>query len=315
MRRQLAHGIDPLEAVGLRPLGPALRQCLRAVVGDEHSEPSRWGTSSLAIFRPWLGPATWAGWAPRGRRIRVLNYFNRADAPPGGYDVRVTHVRDWRGGKQTYNSHVGTDFVVPVGTRVLAPAPGRVVRVENLMYRGGLKVVIDHGEGLLTLSGHLARATVQAGDEVARGALIGLSGFSAIDGILFFPWVPPHVHFTTLLDGAPIDPFAGDAHELALWREGNDPGPARPRANEPLPAPTAYDEDAVRAAVAVCQRDAFRREMEAMPLWQAAGTVRYWQLLDAGAMRGATTDLGPRHERRPILDLPFDPEEVEGLTH
>ncbi len=309
------HRVGPLEAVGLRPFVPGLKQCKRALVGDEFSEPSRWGVSSLAIFRLGLGPATWAGWRARDRRVPVLNFFNHADAPPGGYDVRTTHARDFRGGRQTYNSHVGTDFVVPVGTRLCAPAPGRVVRVENLMYRGGLKIVIDHGEGLVTMSGHLARSLVQVGDEVARGQFIGLTGFSAIDGVLFFPWVPPHVHLTVLLNGHAVDPFADerDPHNASLWRGGNDPGPARPNGDRCRP-PDRFDPIAVGHAIDDCRREETRAELCAMgDLALQAHTVHYGRLLDAGAFPDRTPLQIEQWRRAPWLDLPFCDDEVVGL--
>ena len=209
MRRMIRHRITPFEAVGLKPLGRGLRQCFAAIAGSTYEAPAQWDLSSLRIFRPRMGPATWAGLTRADRRTPILNFFNRDFASRDeGYDVRTTKVRDFQGGARTYNSHLGTDFVVPVGSEVRAAAAGRVIRVENLMQRGGLKVAIDHGGGLITMCGHLSRALVRQGDFVGRGDRIGLSGFSAVDGIISFPWVPPHVHMTVLLGGEPVDPFA-----------------------------------------------------------------------------------------------------------
>ena len=293
------HRISPLEAVGLRPLVPGLRDCVRGVLGDPNTPPARWGLSSLKIFRPFLGPATWAGWERGDRRIPILNYFNR-ELPDvrEGYDVRVTRVRDWRGGERTYNAHNGTDLVVPVGTPVVAAAPGRVARVQNLMNRGGLKVMLDHGDGLVTFSGHLSRALVRAGDEVARGEVIGLSGFSAVDGILFFPWVPPHVHFTVLLDGSPVDPF-GVGDEPSLWRGGHDPQPA---VYEDAPIPEdRFDEAAVEAARAACVDPRIAAQLDDDPM-----TFVFWQNLHPWAFGGKIFAFyAESHARRPRLDLPF----------
>lgn len=310
----LAHRIGPLEALGLRPLVPGLRDCLRAVTGDAHTPPTRWDLSSLAIFRPALGPATWAGWRRADRRVPVMNYVNRVPADPAeGYDVRVTFARDWRGGRTTYNSHNGTDLVVPVGTEVVAPAPGRVVRVQNLMNRGGLKVVLDHGEGLSTIAGHLSRAFVQPGQVVRRGARLGLSGFSSVDGILTFPWVPPHVHFTVVLDGAPSDPFAADG-ETSLWRRRNDPAPATPGPEEPPPA-DAFDADAVARSAAACRDPRVAADLAAQRSLDArAHAVIFWRIHHPTAFDVSPPLYVDTHPRAPRLDLPFGPDEVRGLA-
>ena len=83
---------------------------------------------------------------------------------------------DFRGRDLTYDSHNGTDFAVPVGTKVLAAAGGEVVRIVSEFNRGGLKIFIDHGGGLMTTSAHLARPLVKVGQIVARGEAIALSG-------------------------------------------------------------------------------------------------------------------------------------------
>jgi murein DD-endopeptidase MepM/ murein hydrolase activator NlpD len=72
--------------------------------------------------------------------------------------------------------HYGDDLAAPVGTPVLAPAAGVVSFAESgLHYEGGL-IMIDHGQGLISLYLHLSRLDVHAGDKVARGQLIGAVG-------------------------------------------------------------------------------------------------------------------------------------------
>src|SRR6185369_4667667 len=139
------------------------------------------------------------------------------------------------GGTLTYDSHNGTDFVLPVGTVIVAPAPGKVLRVSSEFNRGGLKVFIDHGRGLATTSNHLARALVREGQTVRRGEPIALSGYSGIDSLIAFPFSAPHLHFNVWLDGAYVDPFAVEETptpppqapalpgETPLWKDGNDP--------------------------------------------------------------------------------------------
>ena len=152
----------------------------------------------------------------------LFSAFESGQAPPPGrpYSVRVTDCEDFQGGRWTYDGHVGTDLALPVGTAITAAAPGHVLRVRNDMNRGGLKVFIDHGGGLITSSNHLARALVREGDAVRRGQVIALSGMSSVDGLLFFPWLAPHLHFNVFLDGRPVDPFARP-DETPLWRDGD----------------------------------------------------------------------------------------------
>ena len=72
--------------------------------------------------------------------------------------------------------HYGDDLAAPVGTPVVAPAPGRVSFAETgLHYEGGL-IMIDHGQGLISLYLHLSRIDVAAGQGVARGEVIGAVG-------------------------------------------------------------------------------------------------------------------------------------------
>src|SRR5690606_360893 len=91
----------------------------------------------------------------------------------------------------------------------------------------GLKILIDHGHGIVTGSNHMGESLVEVGQVVERGEPIGFSGYSGIDGFLFFPWSAPHVHFNVYLDGVHVDPFArADSDEESLWLGG-----------EPVPAP------------------------------------------------------------------------------
>jgi murein DD-endopeptidase MepM/ murein hydrolase activator NlpD len=72
--------------------------------------------------------------------------------------------------------HYGDDLAAPVGTPVVAPASGVVAFAETgLHYEGGL-IMIDHGQGLISLYLHLSRVDVAAGQSVARGQMIGAVG-------------------------------------------------------------------------------------------------------------------------------------------
>lgn len=77
---------------------------------------------------------------------------------------------------QPNRPHYGVDLAVPVGTPIHAAAGGLIVLAEpDLHFEGGL-TLIDHGQGLVGMYLHQSRLDVKAGDRVAQGQLIGLSG-------------------------------------------------------------------------------------------------------------------------------------------
>ena len=76
---------------------------------------------------------------------------------------------------KTQSTHYGLDFRVHTGTPVTAMNDGTVLLARFLYYEGNF-VVIDHGQGLLTLYLHLSELKVKEGDPVKRGQVVGLSG-------------------------------------------------------------------------------------------------------------------------------------------
>lgn len=74
--------------------------------------------------------------------------------------------------------HFGVDIAAPEGTPIRAPAAG-VVSFANpdMHYEGGL-VLIDHGQGLITMYLHMSRLDVAEGQRVAQGDVIGAVGSS-----------------------------------------------------------------------------------------------------------------------------------------
>lgn len=89
-------------------------------------------------------------------------------------------LEDWR-----YQEGVG--FAGNTGDIVMAAAAGKVVLVEEDAYRG-IMVVIEHENGWLTEYGHLERATVSPGSQVAKGQEIGRIGESGMtfEPVLYF---------------------------------------------------------------------------------------------------------------------------------
>ena len=104
---------------------------------------------------------------------------------------------DWR-------THSGVDIAAPVGTQVMAAAAGTVASVEqdDLM---GTTVTIAHAEGLTSIYANLGEVpTVEAGDHVNAGDIIGAIGTTAVAESAR----APHLHFEMELDGNSVDPVS-----------------------------------------------------------------------------------------------------------
>jgi hypothetical protein len=119
-------------------------------------------------------------------------------------------VQTWLGGSlveslfdATYgDEHRGIDYPVPVGTVVMAPAAGTVL-FAGPMVLGGQTVVIDHGQGVVSMLGHLLRIDVRTGDVVEARAIVGLSGDSGLSVI-------PQVQWRAYIHGISVDPMLLD---------------------------------------------------------------------------------------------------------
>jgi murein DD-endopeptidase MepM/ murein hydrolase activator NlpD len=96
------------------------------------------------------------------------------------------------------STHQGLDFRVPSGTSVAAVNSGHVILARALFFEGNC-VVIDHGQGLLTLYLHLSKFLVKEGDEVEKGQAIGLSGGTGRA-------TGPHLHLAVRWQGVYLDP-------------------------------------------------------------------------------------------------------------
>jgi len=94
--------------------------------------------------------------------------------------------------------HIGQDYGIQCGTPVHVAAAGTVVQAESAGH-SGLRVLVDHGNGLQTSYNHNSVLKVKVGDKVERGDVVSLSGTTGNS-------TGCHMHLEVLLDGEFVDP-------------------------------------------------------------------------------------------------------------
>ena len=108
------------------------------------------------------------------------------------------------GTKRVFNGqlasyHSGLDLRAAVGSRVHAPAKGKVVLAKDLFF-SGKTVMLDHGYGVVTFYAHLSRMRVKKGQMVEVGQLLGLSGATGrVSG--------PHLHWSAVIQKNKVNPM------------------------------------------------------------------------------------------------------------
>jgi murein DD-endopeptidase MepM/ murein hydrolase activator NlpD len=110
-----------------------------------------------------------------------------------GYGLRIDPLR----GVPTH--HEGMDFVAPIGTPVLATAPGVVTRSEWAGPYGQL-VEVAHAEHYKTRYAHLSQRLVQEGQRVGRGQALGHLGNTGRS-------TGPHLHYEIEHQRRSVDPI------------------------------------------------------------------------------------------------------------
>lgn len=130
-----------------------------------------------------------------------------SEAPPASlalhYPVRGRHAAPF--GLQRYfndqlrSRHSGLDIAAPEGTPIVAAAAGRVIDTTDYFFNGRT-VILDHGQGLLTLYAHMQEIGVAIGDRLDGAGPIGTVGATGRA-------TGPHLHFSVYLNAVAVDPL------------------------------------------------------------------------------------------------------------
>jgi murein DD-endopeptidase MepM/ murein hydrolase activator NlpD len=100
--------------------------------------------------------------------------------------------------EQPRNPHSGLDLAAAEGVAIVAPASGKVAVTGNYFFNGNT-VLLDHGQGLISMYCHMSRIDVTMGDSVAAGEVLGAVGQTGrVTG--------PHLHWSVSLNNARVDP-------------------------------------------------------------------------------------------------------------
>ena len=137
-------------------------------------------------------------------KARLFNTVSPDREWKGNFERPVkAEISDVFGVQRVFNgsvqsTHQGLDFRVPTGTPVAAVNSGTVLLARPLFFEGNC-VVVDHGQGLLTLYLHFSEILVKEGDQVTKGQRIGLSGGTGRA-------TGPHLHLAVRWQGVYLNP-------------------------------------------------------------------------------------------------------------
>ncbi|MFI1225896.1 MULTISPECIES: peptidoglycan DD-metalloendopeptidase family protein [unclassified Streptomyces] len=191
-------------------------------VNDFNAKVTNAAQIKSAAAKPWSTPPH--GQVSAGSNAPVTQ---TSTPPPAGTAAGPTAAGwQWPMKKGTYTftaqfgqsggrwsaGHTGIDLAGPTGTRIYAPAAGKVISAANGGAYGNL-TKIEHAGGIVTFYAHQSSISVTAGQQVKRGTHIGDVGATGnVTG--------PHLHWEVRKPGV------RDPHRPG---QNNGPGPIDPK--------------------------------------------------------------------------------------
>lgn len=119
--------------------------------------------------------------------------------PASSFRVTSGYGARWDPLGAGWRTHSGIDLAAAYGSPVVASGSGRVSAAR---WQGGygLLVALDHGAGVETRYGHLSQLSVQEGQVVKKGDVIGYVGSTGRS-------TGPHLHYEVRESGRAVDPL------------------------------------------------------------------------------------------------------------
>jgi murein DD-endopeptidase MepM/ murein hydrolase activator NlpD len=100
---------------------------------------------------------------------------------------------------QSRDPHSGLDIAAPEGKVVVAPADGIVSQTGDYFFNGQT-VMIDHGQGIISMMCHLSKIDVVKGQTIKQGDAIGKVGHTGRA-------TGPHLHWGISINNARVNPL------------------------------------------------------------------------------------------------------------
>ncbi|MEO5378790.1 MAG: M23 family metallopeptidase [Magnetococcus sp. DMHC-6] len=133
------------------------------------------------------------------RRGGQVGYVSLFQQPVAGRFSGIFGSRRILNGKPRA-PHNGVDIAAPKGTPVKNIAPGQVALVGNNYFFTGNTLILDHGDGVISLYAHLDSIVVAEGAWIPKNTTIGFVGMTGRA-------TGPHLHWGVLVRGNRVDPM------------------------------------------------------------------------------------------------------------
>lgn len=157
------------------------------------------GVQAISDALAWLNPTTHIVDVRKPTGELLLQLSATTNWPVKGYVSEEFGVPRW----PWQPTHTGIDIANPdhrEGDAVTPFMAGKVTTADDSERTGwGKHVIVDHGNNITSLYGHMSAVKVAKEQEVKPGDLIGLMGDTGTS-------TGPHVHFEIRVYGVPVNP-------------------------------------------------------------------------------------------------------------
>jgi murein DD-endopeptidase MepM/ murein hydrolase activator NlpD len=119
------------------------------------------------------------------------------DFPVEGPIIGEFGLKRLRNNKVEAGFHKGYDIKAKTGTPILSPAAGTVLMAASLKAHGKT-VLVNHGQGVMTIYLHMNSMSVVPDQKVVKGQKLGTVGSTGLS-------TAPHVHWGLYVHGVAVD--------------------------------------------------------------------------------------------------------------